>query len=591
LKQFLRLVVVAMLIIAGLLMVVNIIYKLFFMPNEQVVEAFKSKEVHLIIDGEEIITKNPPKVVGGQILLSFEDIRTNIDKDIWYDKNEQGASRVVSITTKNRVVRMQTEKLNAVVNDKPVDLKIPANNYEGVLFLPIEFLAEFYDIDVNYNSENNVVIIDDKTIVKRIGYPLDAMGVLRRDKSIRAPIVKLFDLSTENREDNQIYITNEFDKWFKARTADGIIGYIEKRYVVVEKYQINKLKQPEIKPHNNITGKLNLVWEMNYQGTPDLSLREPIDGLDVVSFTWFKVNDERGNLSNSGNSVLVDWAHNHGYEVWGLVANDFSNPDKTSKLLHNSEARMELIRQILAYAALYRLDGINIDFENINLSDKDAYTQLIREMSPLLKEQGLIVSVDVGVMGGSDNWSKCYDRQALAESVDYLCVMTYDQYWSTSPKAGPVAQMSWVENKIQEIIEIVPREKVLLGLPYYTRLWKEYKDENGNQKVKTEKHLSIDEAKALVDEKSANITWDEESGQYYAEYEEAGAKYRMWMENERSLDLKSSLALKYQLAGVCAWSGNFVKYDNKGIWTVLNTNLKELNHYQEWEFLKKQISN
>ena len=62
-------------------------------------------------------------------------------------------------------------------------------------------------------------------------------------------------------------------------------------------------------------------------------------------------------------------------------------------------------------------------------------------MSPLLKEQGLIVSVDVGVMGGSDNWSKCYDRQALAESVDYLCVMTYDQYWSTSPKAGPVAQM------------------------------------------------------------------------------------------------------------------------------------------------------
>ena len=129
-----------------------------------------------------------------------------------------------------------------------------------------------------------------------------------------------------------------------------------------------------------------------------------------------------------------------------------------------------MIKQILAYAALYGLDGINLDFENIYLKDKDAYTQFVREIAPLLREQGLVVSVAVGIPGGSETWSLSHDRKALAETVDYVCLMTYDQHW---PAPGSSAELQWVEDRLMATLEEVPPDKLLLGIPLYTRLWAE----------------------------------------------------------------------------------------------------------------------
>jgi len=72
------------------------------------------------------------------------------------------------------------------------------------------------------------------------------------------------------------------------------------------------------------------------------------------------------------------------------------------------------------------------------ISDRDVFTQFVREIAPLLREQGLVVSVDV-------NDIQCYDKKALSEAVDYIMYMSYDQHWSTSPVAGSVAQVSWQE--------------------------------------------------------------------------------------------------------------------------------------------------
>ncbi|GAE88315.1 glycosyl hydrolase family 18 protein [Acetivibrio straminisolvens] len=137
------------------------------------------------------------------------------------------------------------------------------------------------------------------------------------------------------------------------------------------------------------------------------------------------MKNEKGELINRAYSKYVDWAHSKGYQVWALLSNDFTDSEMTSKFLNNTDARDNLIKEILAYAALYKLDGINIDFENMYNSDRDVFTQFVREISPLLREQGLVVSVDV-------NDIKCYDKKALSEPVDYIMYMSYDQHWSTS---------------------------------------------------------------------------------------------------------------------------------------------------------------
>jgi len=298
--------------------------------------------------------------------------------------------------------------------------------------------------------------------------------------------------------------------------------------------------------------------------------------LDVVSPTWFAVVDGEGNVANNADIEYVNWAHKNGYQVWGLVTNDF-NPDITHDFLNNTDIREKIISQILIYARLYKLDGINIDFENIYVKDRDMLTQFMRELYPLCREQGLTLSMDVTFISASTNWSQCYDRKALAEAVDYMAVMAYDQHWASSPKAGSVAQYKWVENNLKRILDEVPAEKVILGMPFYTRLWQEEKVD-GKVKVSS-KALSMEKVQSILKEKKPEVVWDEESGQYYAQYTENNITYKIWIEDAESINLKSSLVNKYNLAGAAAWRRGF---ETEDIWPVIAQNLNKIDDYSQW---------
>lgn len=554
------------------------IYYFFFKANNNVVAAFEEGALNLVIEGEVVISNDQPKIVDEEILLPISTIKKHIDPYIYWDEK----LKKVTITTKERVIRMKTDSLDALVNNKPMTLNIPATEENGTVFIPIEFLSDFYNIEILYLKENNVIIIDFKNSIKRLAEPIDSHAAVRKGRSKRYPIVKEFDLNTDKTEDITLRIFDEYEKWYKVRTSDGAIGYIEKKFVVVKRMIVNNLPDSDKedtawKPEK---GKINLVWEMMYSKTPDLSKIGKMEGLDVISPTWFQLLNEKGQLINRAVPKYVEWAHKNGYKVWALFSNDSSNIKMTENFLNNTDARDNAIKEILAYASLYKLDGINIDFENIYKKDKDALTQFVREITPLLHEQGLVVSIDVTIPGGSDTWSQCYDRKALGEVVDYVMLMTYDQYWKSSPKAGSVAQITWVERNVVRVLEMVPGEKLLLGLPFYTRLWQEETDSNGKVKVSNPKVLSMESAKKMIQENNAAVEWDEESGQFYAEFKKDNITYKIWVEDENSINLKSSLVHKYKLAGTAAWRRSD---ESPEIWGVLNRNIKTLMSYQEWK--------
>lgn len=139
--------------------------------------------------------------------------------------------------------------------------------------------------------------------------------------------------------------------------------------------------------------------------------------------------------------------------------------------------------------------------------------------------------------------------------------------------------MKWVENKLVRTLESIPKEKLLLGLPFYTRLWKEEADSDGKIKVTHVEAPSMEKARAIIEENDAQVVWDDESGQFYAEFEKDGAKYKIWIESAESINLKSSLVQKYNLAGVAAWKRGDETPD---IWEVLSKNLEEFKSYGEW---------
>jgi spore germination protein YaaH len=288
-----------------------------------------------------------------------------------------------------------------------------------------------------------------------------------------------------------------------------------------------------------------------------------MNGVNIVSPTWFELKDETGSIGNLASLEYSRWAKAKGYQVWGLFSNAF-DPDLTHAAFKDFETRQKMIRELLHYSQLYELNGINIDIENVREEDGPLVTQFVREATPYFHEAGLTVSMDITFLA-EGNWSAFYERDKLAEIVDYLAIMAYDEHWGSSPKAGSVASLPWVENNLQKILEIVPNEKLILGIPLYTRLW-EIKD-SGEVSSKSQ---SMAQIKEWLTTNQLTPTYDPATGQNYAELyvPDQATTYKVWLEDVQSLTARTNLAVKYDLAGVASWSRYFADHT---AWTALQS--------------------
>ena len=117
--------------------------------------------------------------------------------------------------------------------------------------------------------------------------------------------------------------------------------------------------------------------------------------------------------------------------------------------------------------------------------------------------------------------------------------------------------------------ENVPAEKLVLAVPFFTRLWMITADETGAETV-TSDALTMDEQAATIAEHGATATYDESTGQDYATFTEDGVTYKIWLENATSMEARMQLIKNYSLAGCASWS---VGLESEDIWGVLNSYL------------------
>ncbi len=279
--------------------------------------------------------------------------------------------------------------------------------------------------------------------------------------------------------------------------------------------------------------------------------------INVISPTWFSFGDEAGTLEDRGLKSYVEAMHSKGIQVWPILSHNFEKTGLTKTILSSTSKRQYVIDQIIQYAKAYGFDGINIDIENIQIETSDVWVQFMRELYPQLKNQGLIVSVDVYM---PSEWSSHYEREKVAASSDYFIVMAYDQHWSGSENAGSVSELPWVENGIQKNLEEVPKEKLVLGIPFYTRLWIERSD---GLNVKAYSMASIQE---VIASWGKLPIFDEVSGQNYIEHVQEDGTYKVWLEDYESISKRIALMEKYDLAGYGAWR---LGYETSDIWDIL----------------------
>lgn len=344
----------------------------------------------------------------------------------------------------------------------------------------------------------------------------------------------------------------------KTELLVGYAGYFrptdplsrEETAVILHRVLTRLDKQPAKPP-------VVLGWQ--YQTTTQEFL-QLVNGSEVntLSPRWFFL-DPDGSVSDSADPALVQWAHEKGKRVWALFGNRF-DAKATHEALSAPAKRDAIVDKLAALVEKYQLDGINIDFENMDPNDRNAFTAFVRELSAALHAKGAVVSVDVPRDLRSD-WSDPYDYAALAQHADYLVLMAYEEHWSGGPKAGSVSSLPWLADSISGLIGRVPAGKLIVGLPLYTRDWYQT---NGKW-LSTD--LTIPESYRLAAGSGASVRWDSTLGQYRVSYRNNGVSHSIWLEESRSIGRKLETSLNWPVAGFAFW---YVGAPVPDIWTAVS---------------------
>lgn len=505
--------------------------------------------------------KNDVIVENGVVYVSTKDIANFFDDHIFYDnKYDQ-----IITTSETKVATLKLNENKAKVNGSTVDLVASAKKIREQFYLPFSEISEsVYNVETTYIKDTNTVVL--VSLDRELTYANSS-----KKNSVKSnPTMFSKTVDKIEKGDNVTVIPSkngDENGWTKVTTENGKIGYVKTTTLANTKKIRDNLEMGK-----QIQGNVSLVWEYfsKYAKAPQRT--EKIDGVNVVAPTFFSLADsEKGaivaNVGQAGQNY-INWAHSNGYRVWPWVANEATNKadkDLTSEILNDYKLREKLINSIVSAVEMYNLDGINLDFENMYESDKDAYSRLVIELAPRLKELGKVLSVDVTAPDGSPDWSLCFNRNVIGDVADYVIFMAYDQHNQSSTEAGTVAGCDWVEANINKFLgqEGVKPEKIILAMPFYTRVW------NVTDGGLSSSAVDMKSQSTLIPG-DAKITWDDYLKQNLAEYEKNGRTYKVWMEDAKSLKCKLDLVKKYSLAGGAFWRKD---QETSDVWKVINENL------------------
>ena len=549
-------IIIAIIIIA-LVLIVGAIGGYYVIKRNYIVS--KINQTNLIINNSNATSslKNNVYIKDGVVYVSKPDIYNFFDNTIIYDEKY---NQVVT-TSSTKIASLPIDSKQIQVNSSNTTIKAGAIILDEVAYVPISELDEVYNIKTTYVESEDLVYIDSLDREQQT-------ATLKKDSSIKYKPTIISATLAKAKQGNTLTIANRSDYpvpngWTRVRTENGTLGYIQTG-------KLNEFKTIREKAEEKakIEGPISLAWDYYSEYVSAPTRTGKITGVNVVSpsffyMTKYSTTNVYENVGNEG-IAYVNWAHGNGYQVWPMFTN--SNMSETSKMLSDYKSRENVINQIIKYIKQYNLDGINIDFEGMYETDKDNFSRFLIEIRPRLNEIGAVLSVDVTAPDGAPEWSLCYDRYTIGKVADYVMFMAYDQYGVSATKAGTTAGHNWVEANVKKFLgqEEVKAEKIILGIPFYTRVWKEI---NGNVISSV---VNIGNVNNLIPS-NATKTWDEDLQQYYVEYKKGGVTYKIWVEDEKSIEAKLDLVSKYNLGGAAYW-----EYDRatNSIWNLIESKIK-----------------
>lgn len=234
---------------------------------------------------------------------------------------------------------------------------------------------------------------------------------------------------------------------------------------------------------------------------------------------WYSVDGD-GFVAGEPNPLVLETAGKEHLPVMPIVSN--AGKDALHRLMGDHVAQQEMIASLVRESKEHGYVGIQIDFEDIAWTDRDALSALVKETADAMHRAGLKLSIatvpNAPAPVGKDNlsrwmytdWRGAYDLKALGESVDFISLMTYDQHSRWTPP-GPVASWDWVVRNVDDALQLVPKEKLSLGIPLYGYHWyagAPLTSEKSKRPNSTADYISVPDALLLAKEYGGTPQWD-----------------------------------------------------------------------------------
>ncbi len=287
------------------------------------------------------------------------------------------------------------------------------------------------------------------------------------------------------------------------------------------------------------------------------SMTDHADELNQVALFWYYINPD-GQITKyqyaQADPNILATAHAHHIKTLFTITNlgeqagDDWDSTRVEKVIGDNASRSSHINSIMSMFNKLPFDGVTIDYEQVAPSQRSNFTVFIRQLAARLHQQNKLLNVALHPITSSEAAGRYYfqDDASLAQSADYVTVMTYDEHENGS-SAGPIASYPWVSQAVAYLKNNnLPMHKVFLGIPVYGYDW--IQDSNSPATDLTYQDTQIKLGK--LDEA---LKWDNAAKSPYFSYIDQGQSHTVWFENAESIDQKLKLAQANHLGGVSLW--------------------------------------
>lgn len=505
---------------------------------------------------QDTISEAKGKIVDGRAYLPYSVITNEMGGRFYWDKESE--KMLYTTATDTLEIKPEDTAYTIAGQTKQQDY-ILVKEIGEEFYIALDFVEQYMPIQGEvYDKPDRIVVSYKWGDINTVSVSKDTE--VRYQGGIKSPIL------SDVKKGDTLILLEEMENWSRVMTADGIDGYVEKKNL--EKLQTTELSYTgEYKEdYSSLTRehKINLAWHQVTSEAANAALGETIQnmaGVNVISPTWFSVTANEGTISSLASADYVNEAHSRGMEVWGLIDN--FNPDvSTLETLSSRSSREHIIQKLLEEAQRVGLDGINVDFEALTEEEAPHFIQFVRELSVVCRANNLVLSVDNPV----PQFTGFYNRKEQGIVADYVIIMGYDEHTTGSEEAGSVASLPFVKEGIEKTLQEVPKEKVINGIPFYTRLWTE-----SNNGTLSSEVMTMDAASQYIQENGIEVYWEKETAQNYGELLTDNGTQKIWLEDEQSIEEKMKLISQYELAGVASWKLGFERAD---VWNVISQYLQ-----------------